>query len=372
MKPIWKGLLQLMVGGSILLQPTLAKDVTCKSDNYRYKFCEADTRGGVKLDKVQSNAPCIYGKSWGFNSQGVWVDEGCAARFKLGEGGEVEPEVAWTDLERRRQIALCQYSVREKLLQELGGLAAVTFQSGDLVQAEGSGAEVRGLGSAKKDFRADASQDFTYRCTADVRRDRVADAEFRWRTAERDGRGGREIQDVALSAVQEEIRRDLGRSVEVDFQRVEVYSIGTFQEGVRGSGRLRNRRNWEPFLFDVVVNNRRMRAERVEWDFHGDSSWSQVGRLIWSGRVDDEVDLVIERDRVEVREISGKRTDRIRFEFAQPLPRREVRAQVRKLDGRGEVTIRQQPTRANGYRLVVTVRDKKGGADDYELEIKWE
>jgi Protein of unknown function (DUF3011) len=60
------------------------KIVSCNSIHFRRNFCRADTRGGVRLVKQKSDAPCIRGKTWGFNRRGIWVDCGCRAKFKVG------------------------------------------------------------------------------------------------------------------------------------------------------------------------------------------------------------------------------------------------------------------------------------------------
>lgn len=38
---------------------------------------------------------------------------------------------------------------------------------------------------------------------------------------------------------------------------------------------------------------------------------------------------------------------------------------------RGEVCVLQQPTRDNDYTAVVEIRDPKGEARDYEIEVSW-
>ena len=62
--------------------------LTCESRDNRYRVCRADTRGGVRLGRQSSNAPCRRGDTWGVNRQGVWVDRGCAGEFILGQGAD--------------------------------------------------------------------------------------------------------------------------------------------------------------------------------------------------------------------------------------------------------------------------------------------
>ena len=54
----------------------------CESDGHR-KTCVADTHYGVQLTRQLSKSGCIEGKSWGFDNNGVWVDNGCRADFVL-------------------------------------------------------------------------------------------------------------------------------------------------------------------------------------------------------------------------------------------------------------------------------------------------
>jgi hypothetical protein len=63
---------------------TFAKTIECGSKNYRYRYCRVNTDGYVRLERRLSDAPCKRGRSWGYDDDGVWVDEGCQARFKVG------------------------------------------------------------------------------------------------------------------------------------------------------------------------------------------------------------------------------------------------------------------------------------------------
>ena len=53
----------------------------CASDDMRRHYCNADTRGGVRLVRQRSDAACIQGRTWGYDRRGVWVDRGCRADF---------------------------------------------------------------------------------------------------------------------------------------------------------------------------------------------------------------------------------------------------------------------------------------------------
>jgi Protein of unknown function (DUF3011) len=63
-----------------------ARMVSCSSDDGRRRYCEADTRGGVRLVRQRSDVACERGNSWGFDDRGIWVDRGCRADFALEDG----------------------------------------------------------------------------------------------------------------------------------------------------------------------------------------------------------------------------------------------------------------------------------------------
>jgi hypothetical protein len=58
--------------------------VTCASDDMRRHYCAADTRGNVRLVRQRSEAQCVYGRTWGYDANGIWVDRGCRADFEVG------------------------------------------------------------------------------------------------------------------------------------------------------------------------------------------------------------------------------------------------------------------------------------------------
>ncbi len=104
---------------------------------------------------------------------------------------------------------------------------------------------------------------------------------------------------------------------------------------------------------------------------NGGGGGSASGRVRWRGTVDDNVQLLIRDDRIEVRTIGGSIYENGTYNFTSPLPRRRLSVSVNKLNGRGEVRVLQQPTRDNDYTAVVEIRDPKGEAREYEIEVSW-
>lgn len=65
--------------------------VRCESNDNRTRYCNADTRAGVRLSRRLSDAQCIQGSSWGFDRRGIWVAHGCRGEFIVGAGGGYRP-----------------------------------------------------------------------------------------------------------------------------------------------------------------------------------------------------------------------------------------------------------------------------------------
>jgi Protein of unknown function (DUF3011) len=55
--------------------------VSCQSQAGERQHCAADTSSGVSLLKSTGTAPCLLGKTWGYDDTGIWVSDGCSAEF---------------------------------------------------------------------------------------------------------------------------------------------------------------------------------------------------------------------------------------------------------------------------------------------------
>ncbi len=58
--------------------------ITCASQDNRYRHCPADTRGQAQLVEQLSRSDCRG--NWGHDRNGIWVDNGCRARFTVTRG----------------------------------------------------------------------------------------------------------------------------------------------------------------------------------------------------------------------------------------------------------------------------------------------
>lgn len=70
-------------GGSSLNRPGRYGTVTCESHDDRRKHCEVSNidPDSVTMERKLSQTQCYRGENWGADSRGIWVDNGCRAKF---------------------------------------------------------------------------------------------------------------------------------------------------------------------------------------------------------------------------------------------------------------------------------------------------
>ncbi len=111
-----------------------------------------------------------------------------------------------------------------------------------------------------------------------------------------------------------------------------------------------------------------------DWD-RDDGRWDRGnvdGMLRWSGAVDNEVEIRIQGRNVDTRSLSGNGARDVRANInGRALPRRDLQVRVRERQGRGTVTVVQQPGQWNGYTAVIRVRDRQGGFGHYDFDVTW-
>ncbi len=60
--------------------------IRCESQGRGHHYCPAYTGNGVHLVRQLSRSECVYQRSWGYDSGGIWVSDGCRAEFST-DGG---------------------------------------------------------------------------------------------------------------------------------------------------------------------------------------------------------------------------------------------------------------------------------------------
>jgi hypothetical protein len=68
-----------------------AASVNCASKLGERTSCPADTTAGVVLKRSTGEAPCLLGKTWGYDQTSIWVSDGCSGEFVTGRAAESEP-----------------------------------------------------------------------------------------------------------------------------------------------------------------------------------------------------------------------------------------------------------------------------------------
>jgi len=113
---------------------------------------------------------------------------------------------------------------------------------------------------------------------------------------------------------------------------------------------------------------RRARAEQARLD----ARVLRSGTVAWSGIVDGVDEVVISGSGASVRHVSGNPPREVKASFSAPIPRSPVKVALISANGRGSISVVQQPSAANGYTTIVRIDDRdKGGDKRYEFTLRW-
>jgi len=82
MKRSWPAAALLLVASLGAPATAWSQQLTCESRNYQQEFCPT----GVNIARAwmivqRSRSPCIEGQTWGYQNNGIWVNQGCEADF---------------------------------------------------------------------------------------------------------------------------------------------------------------------------------------------------------------------------------------------------------------------------------------------------
>ena len=94
--------------------------------------------------------------------------------------------------------------------------------------------------------------------------------------------------------------------------------------------------------------------------------------LHWTGNVDGLLEIRIQNGRVSYRTLSGAQPTAIRANAGNVgIPRGISSVSVQQNQGRGSVSVVQQPSSYNGYTTVLRVNDPQSGASYYDFDLYW-
>ncbi len=92
----------------------------------------------------------------------------------------------------------------------------------------------------------------------------------------------------------------------------------------------------------------------------------------WNGRVDREVQIVMQGNRIWTQNIGPTEPGRARSRMLSDLPRTNGAVRVQVMNGRGNVDVIQQPNAGNGFTTIVRIQDPRSGSDDYRVVGYWQ
>ena len=91
----------------------------------------------------------------------------------------------------------------------------------------------------------------------------------------------------------------------------------------------------------------------------------------WRGSVDREVQIVMRDNRVWTNNIGRTEPNNERSRTLTSLPRQDGEVVVQVENGRGDVSVIQQPSARNGYTTIVRIQDPRSGQDGYRVTAYW-
>jgi hypothetical protein len=95
--------------------------------------------------------------------------------------------------------------------------------------------------------------------------------------------------------------------------------------------------------------------------------------LHWSGNVDDELEIRIQNGQVNYRTVHGAQPTSIRADAGNlNMPRSNGTLNVVQNQGRGSVSVIQQPSQWNGNTTVIRIKDPQGGYGYYDFNLIWQ
>ena len=92
----------------------------------------------------------------------------------------------------------------------------------------------------------------------------------------------------------------------------------------------------------------------------------------WNGIVDREIQIQLRGNRAYVQPMGAGEDRNSRGRVIAGLPQQTDNLVVQRLEGRGDVSVIEQPSARNGYTATLRIRDPRGGAARYRIVAYWE
>jgi len=156
-----------------------------------------------------------------------------------------------------------------------------------------------------------------------------------------------------------------------DYRVVVMYETDDVRDNPgngRGNGNGRGD-DWDRDNRDRDGDNRdRDRDGRGEYD----RTRRNAGALRWSGMVDGVAEIRMQGSRIDALAPRGDALRSVRYNIVgSSMPRRDVRLEMGRAEGRGTIHIVQQPSMWNQYVAIVRIEDVRPGYGAYAFDIRW-
>lgn len=93
----------------------------------------------------------------------------------------------------------------------------------------------------------------------------------------------------------------------------------------------------------------------------------------WRGSVDGKVFLIFHENKVETERERGKKIEDMRYSYSNKIPGSNFKVMLKKIEGRGNIKIVENPSYNNNYSVKVLVDDGPyRGRDIYDFYLYWE
>ena len=109
--------------------PIGTNSIQCESRDYQQNFCGTGVQDLPRVGRAAAvEAPCIQGRSWGWDQRGIWVSQGCSAVFSFAAGGGPPPPPMGSSIAvREPQLSAELVQHRPPRRPRVGGRAALAI-----------------------------------------------------------------------------------------------------------------------------------------------------------------------------------------------------------------------------------------------------
>jgi Putative peptidoglycan binding domain len=174
-------------------------------------------------------------------------------------------------------------------------------------------------------------------------------------------------QQATANAPNVEGPRIAARILQSSAQRVET-SLQSAQQNTQF------RQQWSVIQTDlnrIGVNNSTYNDPGSVTDYSS-GQVSETGHFQWQGITDGSDNIRLRGSYVDMTHLTAGKVQQATYQLSAALPLQPVQVTLRKIRGRGQIRLLEQPTSSNNYTAVVQVNDQEAsGSAWYEFTLDW-